>query len=554
MATETSAPAMQAASTRLDGSRWLAAGAVAVVAVAIAMRGWHLGNIPGINGDEAWSGVQAARLAAGQSIEWWTPTGNPVNVFFLFPLAGLHLVFAPSFVLLRVVSVASGLAALAANYWFCRRVFDARTAVVSTVLLAVLPIDIAYSRFAWDASQSLLATLLVLYLPLWHYRRSYDIASLPVAGMVALAAAVLVHPTNLFAAPLVFVPIAYAWRDTIWTTAQQIAVPARPWALALLAAGGIAAAYLAWWGLSGTAATLRGPEEFITFPQNYLRLFSGATVYEYIAGVDAATGALAWFAWLPAACKLLFAVVAALGVWGMMRRLAAEGAAADVNLAIGWAVMLVGFFLVAGPGAIAPHFERYGICLIAPGAVLLSRGLAWWIEPRHAHARAFAWILLAGACLFPVTFYLGYFDFIERTGGESHMTFRTAPVEPKLAAFRYVREHSDGPARIVATEWWNYWPLAYLAAGDDNVYVVSGQPWQTAGAMPHDDRLDKTWYVEYAGGAEEQELLRRLEHAGAKVERHVISDYSGRPVLAVVGPAEEFLKNYQNPRFDKPGS
>ncbi len=68
----------------------------AILIVAIALRGWRLGNIPGVNGDEAWSGVQAMRLASGQPIAWRTPTGNPVNPFYLGPLTALHCWLAPT--------------------------------------------------------------------------------------------------------------------------------------------------------------------------------------------------------------------------------------------------------------------------------------------------------------------------------------------------------------------------------------------------------------------------------------------------------------------------
>ncbi|HEY1784011.1 MAG TPA: hypothetical protein VGG30_00635, partial [Pirellulales bacterium] len=155
-----------ATSTRSQGAFWralAAANLLALVAVAIGLRSWQLGNIPGLNGDEAWLGVQAEHLAAGEPIAWRTPTGNPVNLFLLLPVAALHLVFAPSVWVLRAMAVVSGVAALAANFWLCRRVFDRRVAMVSTAVLAVLPIAIAYSRFAWDASQTILATVLVLY-------------------------------------------------------------------------------------------------------------------------------------------------------------------------------------------------------------------------------------------------------------------------------------------------------------------------------------------------------------------------------------------------------
>ena len=37
---------------------------------AIAMRVYALGRLPGINGDEAWTGVQAQLWAAGSVKEW----------------------------------------------------------------------------------------------------------------------------------------------------------------------------------------------------------------------------------------------------------------------------------------------------------------------------------------------------------------------------------------------------------------------------------------------------------------------------------------------------
>ena len=51
---------------------------------------------------------------------------------------------------------------------------------------------------------------------------------------------------------------------------------------------------------------------------------------------------------------------------------------------LAWAVaLMVGtFYLVAGPAAIAPHFERYGMCLVAPGGVLLALGWSYWLGSR----------------------------------------------------------------------------------------------------------------------------------------------------------------------------
>ena len=35
-----------------------------------------LGRLPGVNGDEAWYGVQVLRLLSGEAVDWRTPTGK----------------------------------------------------------------------------------------------------------------------------------------------------------------------------------------------------------------------------------------------------------------------------------------------------------------------------------------------------------------------------------------------------------------------------------------------------------------------------------------------
>ena len=80
--------------------------ALGLLLAAVWLRCCLLGNVPGCNGDEAWYGVQAWRAVHGEPFCWQTPTGNPLNGFFLGPLALLHVWFAPSIALLR--SVAAG--------------------------------------------------------------------------------------------------------------------------------------------------------------------------------------------------------------------------------------------------------------------------------------------------------------------------------------------------------------------------------------------------------------------------------------------------------------
>ena len=117
-----------------------------------------------------------------------------------------------------------------------------------------------------------------------------------------------------------------------------------------------------------------------------------------------------------------------------------------------------------------PGQERYAICLIAPAVLLVARGAAVWQAkagrlkmPAAVLACVLAWLALAD-------FRQHYFAFIEQTGGRAHPTFRTAAIEPKLAAFNYVlHRRAAGVAWIAADSWWSYYPLKYFALGDPNV-------------------------------------------------------------------------------------
>ncbi len=516
---------------------------LALLAVCVFLRCWHLGNIPGINGDEAWYGVQALHVGSGQSIAWLTPTGNPLNPFYLLPLAGLHYLLPPSVVLLRVVALASGLAALPVNYLLCRRAFDLRTARVSTLLLALLPVNIAYSRFGWDASQSLLATLLVMYLPLVRLRDSGGRAAVGAGAMFAAAAAILVHPTNVFALVLLLSPVAYVHRKALSRHVRRAKVTATTWSFAALVALVGLSAWLAWQWAPHVLIRLNGPGEIGPFLGGYLRLFSGTTVYRFISGAGLATTEAGWYAHTTVACTLGFGLLGLWALWGFVRRIGTAPAANDACLAWGWLLMLIAFFVVAGPRALAPHFERYAICLVAPGTLILSRGLCWWMDESRTDGKRLVVALALAAWLWPAGFYVNYFrPFFER-GGLSHATFRTGQIDLKQSALRYVLSErtAQQPIEIVCHEWWSYWPLAYLAFHEPDVRVLTSDQWQAATAQSS-GRAAETWFVEYSGSSGERLALRAA--AGRKARRHALFDYGCRPTIQVIGPVEKLSGNY----------
>lgn len=512
---------------------FVAVNVVAILFASLLLRVWQLGNIPGINGDEAEYAVRAVRLLRGEPIVWHTPTGNAVNPFFFFPQVAIHAALAPSFVTLRLIAVVSGLTALVLNYLFCRRLWGATAAIVSTLLLAVLPIDIAYSRFAWDTCQTLAASTLVVYPALFMLaepERRWRWFALACGGY---AAAYLVHPTNVFLGGfLIALPIVERRRQ--WQAGIR---KLGAWKCGVAAVAVVLLAGLASW--FGRAVLTIGqidaasPAGLAEFARNYGRLFSGTTIYRYLAGshgVETIVGE-GWpydFGWMDGATLMVFA--AAIVVLG--RELWRTNSAVDWGLVLGWLATTGGFLLVAGPEALRPHWERYGICLVLPGALLVARAAVIVVRPGFA-GRAVTLVLLIVTWLWLADFRASYFVFMHRTGGESQQTFRTAAVEPKQAALDLVLASSkaDVATQIVASEWWNYWPLAYLASGQGEVSVV----WEPDASEVSAER----WYIDFSDSQEHAQHRRMLVEQHGESHEQSVLDYAGRPILVLLRAARD---------------
>ncbi len=529
----------------------LAFNALALVIAAVFLRCHALCTIPGFNGDEAWYGIRAWQILHGGGQGWNTPTGNPLNPLFVGPLALLHLWMPPSIWLLRVVAVASGMAALAINWLFCRWIFDRRTAAISTVMLAVLPINIAFSRFAWDASQTVAATLPVVYLSLAAVRFPERFGRWIAASILALAVAVWVHPINVF----VGAAIAAACAARLWSgkAKEKTQTSGRAASVVLLVLAGLLLAAWLWvacgerdavWGR--VARHWGDVRDAARATYLYPRLFTGGTVYCDVAG------SRSWMDGRGIDVGLFWACVlgSAWLIWVNRRdrrsRLYDEHLRfriCDGVLPMAWATSLAAFVLVAGAEALDPGQERFALCLIAPTVLLVARGgvLVWaWAaaSPRWrivlAAATLAGWPLLAD-------YYVHYFRFIEQTGGQAHMTFRAAPVEPKLAALRYILDESartgtgkthSGELWIISSQEWIRWPIRYLAIDEHGVRVP--EPAEVRSSDEYSRALSEggVWFVEFAGTEELRQVERQL--AGRRPTRQEFLDYGRRPVICVL--------------------
>ena len=459
-----------------------------VLVIAIVFRLYELGRLPGVNGDEAWYGVQAHQWLAGEAPAWRTPNGNVPGPLHMALVLGLESLFPPSFALLRIPAVISSLAAMLLAYALGRRFFDRTTAMAALLLMAVLPINIAYARYGWDPSHSALVVLAALYAAL---------SGWPYLAAIAFAFAIAVHPTNVFAAP--FLGLAYLGaliedkREQSWRNALLFA-------MLLVLAVFLIAATTANAGASRSIqqilARLADPAEYARFPLLFARLLSGDTVLIYLTGSG-------WGAARPVGDLLAGAAVAGLLLAGLVRMRSAPFGR-SMGLVAGWAGSILFFFVLAGSEALSPHYERYGFVLVAPTVMMLAMLIGKCV-PHGRGGRNLALALPVLSLPLLAAFWLGYFRPLEQGRGDQHRAFWTGPVEPKRAALELIA--ADAPpagATIVAEDWWLEWPIAYLA--ERRPLRVIG-PGRTA-TVPA-NAAGRTYWVVYQGGTLDRRLARR---------------------------------------------
>ena len=510
----------------------------AVIVVLLGTASWfrimRLSSVPGISGDEGWWGVQALAWWAGRPYEAYTTSGNPTDQFFLAPLAVLHGLWRPSFLLLRALPAAVNLLALPAGFLLARRLFGTTTAWAYTVALATLPPAIAHSRICQDPSQTVFWTSVVIFLSLLgvkeHQRAWMYAGSLLLVFPIAL----WTHPTNIFIGPFLLMPCAAALQPLVPPSRYGRVILGA--AAALTVAIGLLVGWFAITRLAGSGQHLDRPwlsiaasrlldgSAWFELAANGARLFNGVTLYHYFSGarpdtipydvgfVLVAVSLLCGFALPRAADRLDYALLAACaGTW-------------------------LGFYAVAGPEALRPHAERWGLCLIAPSTLVLARGLTAWIEWRPSWRLlpiGMAFIVAAGLLS---SFYINYFTAFATTGGRGHLTYATAATEPKQQALEYILARSTGQSRVtIATgEWWLFWPIAYLATEHAQISMSLRSTEERgpdfAGALEN----GRLFFVEFAGTPGAAARMEWIRARGRQASSRIIYDAGGRDLLEIL--------------------
>lgn len=536
-----------------------------VLLVAVAFRFVWLDTVPGLNGDEAWLGWKSYLAAHGVDLDWRTNSGNFTNPFFLLPLVWLHHVFEPSAWVLRVTAAISGVLTLLVNFGMCRWIFGTRVAVASTVLLAVVPMSIAYSRFGWEPSQIPLLAVVVVYsaCALCDWNRSF-VGWMMVAA-AGLFAGFLVHPTIAYLAVLPVLGVIARWlrpEEGGWRAGEFFL------AGAIVSAGLGVAMYLKAppWIQPEIAERFTGGAWIADMPRflvAWVRNFNGINTFGFLPGSwpGAAEVLNAGKPW-PVFPLDVLAGLAFLVAMGCVALGAFRGDASQEMKAPGirrmHAVLLVGavsatllFGAMNGAAKVAVWFDRYGLWALVPGCLILALGYAWVVRRLPGAEVLFTAICLLGCAGLLALFGSKYFLHFWQTSGDGGMDSRVGVQQIKATAAKRIADWSaekafPEPPVLISSNWFAFWPTVYFMQGK-----TTNQEWEMVYAGPESGEPlggENRYSEKYQGrpivivefeGSDAWDKWREIwprKHWGTRSVR--LNDMAGRPNLRI-----EFLES-----------
>lgn len=480
-----------------------------ILIISVLFRIVALDHIPGINGDEAFYGVNVLNaLERGRFLDH-TPSGNILNPFYSGLLFVLQSFLPVSFWTLRLPALLTGLLLLPTTFYLTRGMFGREVALWATLLTAALPVNIAYARMGWDPSQITLIAVIVIYCVLekkW------------ILFVFALVSAYLIHPTNIFLIPLALLFPAFSFLKRSYDSHPMKAVFFCILAVIFIFA---AIAFIYWQSpfvfknmQIGIFRRAQSPDAFGMFFLDYARLFSGTTIYKYVCGSGYSSQAF----WIDVVLTCGFL---SLFFYGVNKFFRCKNWKA-YGLLLGLVVTLVFFYLVAGNYAIRPHRERFSMFLVMPTILVISLTLADWFRGRQMWGR---WLVIALCWLLLASFATNYFFYMLRTGGTSHYTFMTGEREPKKASWdAIVRDSAGQSASVLVSQWFNYNPIAYLARPQGHLRV---QRFYSSGDL-ESRVLERSYIVTFPRDVLDQ--LVRERYLQRVTRSWAIRDFSGRIV------------------------
>lgn len=416
-----------------------------------------LENIPGINADEAWYGIIALNIINGDFSQLVTPSGNLLNPFYILPVIVLHILFAPSFLLLRVASLMSGILLIIFAYFTIKDIQNKKMALVVALMIAILPLNIAYSRFGWDTSQSVLISCVVIYAllkPKW------------ILLVFSTLAAVMIHPTNigLFIFSLLYIFISKFSKAQYSKEKKVLSILISSIVLLILTTI-IYISPLSNWlpRITDVISRMINIQEMGDFLFNFTRLITGGIVYEYITGMKSSL--------YTSVLDTIFTISFVFMMAFLIFRSYKVNNVRVFSFSCSFVLMLGIWYVSFSSFPLQPGFERYSLFLLYPFVVCVGYFLQM-ISDYINYKKLIIGSLVVGN-LMMLGFIKNYFIQIYDTGGQSQPTFRTNYIEPKKMVFNKINEEKNkNKVSVIASQWWNAQPLMYLGYHDKKFNVI----------------------------------------------------------------------------------
>jgi hypothetical protein len=471
---------------------------VSLIAISIVMRWIGLDHWPGINGDEAWSAAQARLFLHGEPFTWITPTRRILTPTYSLPILLLQVFFPPNARLLRLPAFLAGALTAIFSYPLLKRVLDRSKARIAAAWTACLALHIAYSRIGWEMSQTLPATLLVIYFAL---RGSLWKTAL------ALIAAIIIHTIDVFLFPIALAPILYDLH-------QKKKLPRPVWLILLGICAWPSALLLLSYAPPDYAFPVPTAINCYRFLIGFSRIFSGVLVFSDFSATLR-----------PVVSELLDSVavvgILLLFVTGI-RRIKGR----NLAFTAGVAVSCIFVFAVAGDLPVRVGYERYSLWLALPSIVVFA--LLW---PQGVKPRIVAYALSMGMLAsFTVLFFLPMADY----GGSPTRPYHAGKLDPKFEAAKWMSADAGTvPSVSVVAEDWNIqWVVVDCLLDHPRRKLEMSVP----GSVDLEDILVKRngYLAGYANGSLESAVnrLREMSPSTALVEKD-FPDSAGLPFVKV---------------------
>lgn len=496
-------------SQKLTWPNWLILMLITIILASVYMRWVNLSNIPGINGDEAEYGVRMLWLLERGEMDWFTYMGNVINPFYYGLVLLSVAVLGNQALALRLPAALVGTALIGLTYWLVGKMWGKRVGVIASLIMAVMPINIAYSRFGWDTSQTTTACLILLWVG--YQRRWWWL-------LIATAGALLVHPTNIFILPTVM---------GVWLSSLKGSITSARWKAELIKLAimtfilAVLVAQLPGVGQEGFKEALSSlkPQSLAAFWHGGARFITGAAVYRFISGsVPGEGGAgyeLAGMVWIGA---IIFSI----------RKFRKRFSRSEKGLLLGFGASVASYMVMVGEYGFIPGYERYGLWVVVPLVIVTSVLLNYWIDESKTPTRWLMGLLLVSVVSL-VNFKTNYFDYIKATGGTALDAFVTAEAEPKLLAVELIERESKGEALVFTEDWWVYWPIQYFSL-DKNIQVEH-MDFKIAIHARVREEFDKgKFLVGFDGEMFEEQLA---DVPTESFDYWEIDDYSGREIIKI---------------------